>query len=177
MDLDDIRQLDKVVDRLAAAGPSGVSAPHCWFCGKIEAWFKCDCKDAQDARDGKRNKPRVVVRDGHTLIILDPEVMEREHNRRRKRYVPPADSSVNRPSVTPEQNAPKYGGETPAAQSVTGQDASVSAIPSECVTPAVTPVSAESVTLGPDSVTPSRTAASERQRRKRERDRAARGGT
>ncbi len=89
MDGDEIRKIDKVVDRLAAAGPSGVSAPHCWFCGKIEAWFRCDCKDAQDARNGKRAKPRVVVKDGKTLVILDPEVMAREHNQRRPRYVPP----------------------------------------------------------------------------------------
>ncbi len=91
MDLDEIRQIEKVVDRLKAQGPSGVAPPHCWFCGKVEAWFKCDCQDAQDARAGKRNKPRWVERkDGTQIIILDPDVIAREHNQKRKRYEPPA---------------------------------------------------------------------------------------
>lgn len=102
MDLEDIRKLDKVVDRLEAAGPSGISAPHCWFCGKIEAWFGCDCRDAQDAREDKRNKPRVIQGGGKMLVILDPEVMEREHNRRRKRYVPsPSVAPVTPVRLTP----------------------------------------------------------------------------
>lgn len=58
LDIEDIRQLRTVVERLRAQGPSGVSAPHCWFCGKVEAWFRCDCKDAIQAQEGKRNKPR-----------------------------------------------------------------------------------------------------------------------
>ena len=89
MDLSDIRKLDKVVDRLKAAGPSGVAPPHCWFCGKIEAWFRCDCKDAIEAQQGKRNKPRWVEKGGKSYIILDPDVIAREHNQRRKRYEPP----------------------------------------------------------------------------------------
>ncbi len=124
MDLKEIKELPTVVERLQASGPSGVSAPHCWFCGKIEAWFRCDCKDAQDARDGKRAKPRVVVKDGKTLVILDPEVMAREHNRARPRYVPP------KPVTLPTA----------------------------------------------ESVTPSRSPAAERQRKKRERDRAKQRG-
>lgn len=95
MNIEELRKIDKVVDRLAAQGPSGISPPHCWFCGKIEAWFRCDCKDAQDAQAGKRNRPRVVERDGKMLVILDPEVMAREHNQQRKRYAPPANTPAN----------------------------------------------------------------------------------
>ena len=69
MDLSEIRKLDKVVDRLAAAGPSGISAPHCWFCGKVgSVWFAipvgvpggstCDCVKSQEAREGKRPQPK-----------------------------------------------------------------------------------------------------------------------
>ena len=87
---EDIKELPTVVERLKAQGPSGIAPPHCWFCGKIEAWFKCDCQDAQDARAGKRNKPRWVEKDGKSYIILDPDVIARAHNQRRKRYEPPA---------------------------------------------------------------------------------------
>ena len=69
MDLDDIRQIETVVARLAAFGPSGISAPHCWFCGKVgSVWFTipvgipggstCDCAKSQEARAGKRDRPR-----------------------------------------------------------------------------------------------------------------------
>lgn len=101
MDIEEIRKLDKVVDRLAAAGPSPVSAPHCWFCGSCWAWFQCSCQDAQDARDGKRNKPRVVERGGQMLIILDPDIIERNKAWGRKRYEPP----VTQPApVTPSED-------------------------------------------------------------------------
>ena len=46
---------DTVVERLAAAGPSKISAAHCWYCGKGGVpWFTCDCPKAiaaQKARD------------------------------------------------------------------------------------------------------------------------------
>lgn len=103
MDIEDIRQIEKVVDRLAAIGPSGVRPPHCWFCGKLDAWFLCDCRDARDAQAGKRAKPRVEMRAGKTVIVLEPEVMAREHNRVWARYAPPANASpvsIKEPSVS-----------------------------------------------------------------------------
>ena len=78
----------RVADRIAkqTAGPNTAS-PHCWFCGKIEAWFRCDCADAIGAQQGKRNKPRWVrLKDGREVIVLDPDVIAREHNQGRKRY-------------------------------------------------------------------------------------------
>ena len=88
MEISEIRKMERVVDRLAAAGPSGIAPPHCWFCGKIEPWFMCDCKDAVAAQEGKRNKPRWVEKDGKPhitwvesdgkmLIVLDPDVIAR----------------------------------------------------------------------------------------------------
>lgn len=152
MELSDISGLETVKERLAAAGPSGVSAPHCWFCGKVEAWFRCDCRDATAAREGKRAKPRVVERDGHMLIILDPEVMARPHNQGRKRYVPPVHAPVQAPEIVHE-----------TVDTVTP------------VTPVELKTAPASVTVTPTDpgVTPLRSAAAERMRRKRERDRAA----
>jgi hypothetical protein len=143
MELSEIRQLEKVVDRLKAAGPSGVSPPHCWFCGKLSPWFWCDCRDAVDARAGKRAKPLVVDREGQMLIVLDPEVMARPHNQGRKRYVAPANSPPVTP-VTPVTPVERNG----APESVTGAG---------LVTP-----------LDP-GVTPVRSTAAERMRRMRER--------
>lgn len=73
--VEEIRELPSVVDRLAAAGPSKVRGPHCWFCGKIEAWFLCDCPEARDAQQGKRAKPRFDAKLG--AMILDEEIIER----------------------------------------------------------------------------------------------------
>ena len=95
MDLDEIRKIEKVVDRLAASGPRKVRPPHCWFCGKLDAWFQCDCPDARDAQAGKRAKPRVGMRDGKTVIVLEPEVMAREHNRVWARYEAPKPAPVH----------------------------------------------------------------------------------
>lgn len=77
MDIEEIRQIEKVADRLAALGPSGVRPSHCWFCGKIGAWFFCDCQEARDAQAGKRTKPRAVQRNGRWLMVLDEEIVKR----------------------------------------------------------------------------------------------------
>ncbi len=66
---------DTVVERLAARGPSGIRAPHCWFCGKVEAWFQCDCPEARDAQQGRRTKPRFDATLG--AMILDEDIIER----------------------------------------------------------------------------------------------------
>jgi hypothetical protein len=95
LDLDEIRELPSVVERIAAGGPSKTSAPHCWFCGKLTAWFLCDCPDARNAQAQKRPRPYAkVLKSGQRVIVLDPEVRDREHNRRRPRYVPPANKSA-----------------------------------------------------------------------------------
>ena len=75
MDLADIKELETVVLRLAARGPSGVRAPHCWFCGKIEPWFWCDCPEARAAQQGKRARPRFD--DDRGVMILDEEIIRR----------------------------------------------------------------------------------------------------
>lgn len=72
MDLQDIRQLPTVAERLKAMGPGQRRGPHCWFCGKVEAWFQCDCKEAVDAQQGRRPKPRFDAK-----MILDEEIIER----------------------------------------------------------------------------------------------------
>ena len=86
MDDENAEQFAKrVADRVAKQTGEQPSPAHCWFCGKVEAWFRCDCKDATDARAGKRNKPRWVEKDGKGYIILDPDVIAREHNQKRER--------------------------------------------------------------------------------------------
>jgi len=47
--------------------------PRCLYCGSGCPWWDCDCARACEVRAGKRPKPRVKVRDGKTLIILDAE--------------------------------------------------------------------------------------------------------
>ena len=84
MDLKEIRKIEKVVDRLAAIGPSGVSPPHCWFCGKVEAWLQCDCPGARDAQQGKRPKPRWDHR--RNCIILDEALIAANEKLGYKRY-------------------------------------------------------------------------------------------
>lgn len=75
MDSADIRELPTVVERLAAMGPRGVRGPHCWFCGKIEAWFLCDCHEALAAQQGKRVRPVFDAKRG--VMILDEEIVRR----------------------------------------------------------------------------------------------------
>lgn len=65
--IEELRGFEKVKERLEAAGPSNIRGPHCWFCGKGEPWFTCDCKkarEAQKSRDlGKRDGyPRFNVK-------------------------------------------------------------------------------------------------------------------
>jgi hypothetical protein len=86
--------LETVVERLEARGPSGISPPQCWYCGRIEAWFRCDCLDVQAIRRGEKDPPRVVSRDGHMLVILDEETIAR--NSGRKRYGVPGASPHQR---------------------------------------------------------------------------------
>lgn len=93
MDVEEIRELEKVVERLAASGPSKVRAPHCWFCGKIEAWFLCDCPEAREAQSGKRTKPRFDAKLG--AMILDEEIIQRNLDRGfGRRYEPPPANAV-----------------------------------------------------------------------------------
>lgn len=75
MELADIRELPSVVERLKAIGPSGVRGPHCWFCGKIETWFQCDCPEAREAQQGKRAKPRYDAK--KRAMILDEDIIQR----------------------------------------------------------------------------------------------------
>ena len=93
MDLNEIRQLPTVIARMAATGRSNIRGPHCWFCGKIEPWFTCDCKkarEAQKARDlGKRDGyPRFNVR-LNCIENLDEETIRFNEGLGFKRYVPP----------------------------------------------------------------------------------------
>lgn len=67
--------LETVVERLAARGPNPIRPVHCWFCAKIEPWWTCDCKDARDARNGLRAKPRYDAKLG--AMILDEDIIER----------------------------------------------------------------------------------------------------
>jgi len=75
VDLDDIRELPTVVARLEAMGPSKVRGPHCWFCGKIEAWFQCDCPEARAAQQPKHANPWYDVE--RDAMILDEEIIKR----------------------------------------------------------------------------------------------------
>ncbi len=101
---DEDRELEaRAAARIASQTPSNIAPPHCWFCGKLEAWFACDCRDARDAQAGKRAKPRVAFRDRKTLIVLDREVMDREHNQKRPRATPPVSNPV---STEPVSTAP-----------------------------------------------------------------------
>ncbi len=79
--------LETVVERLKAKGPSGISPAQCWYCQRIEAWFRCDCPDVLAIRAGQKEPPRVVERKGQMYVILDEETIAR--NPGRKRYVPP----------------------------------------------------------------------------------------
>jgi hypothetical protein len=88
-----------VVERLAAAGPSNVRGPHCWYCGKVQAWWDCDCEDVKLIKAGKKDPPRVVWRDGKMLVVLDEETIRRNQALGFKRYAPPAKSVT---PVTPE---------------------------------------------------------------------------
>lgn len=134
-----------VADRLAAQGPSGISAPHCWFCGKIEAWFACDCpkaREAQKARDRGDHNGYPRWNDATNCIEnLDAETIAFNEALGYKVRHPVTPSSANKAAVTPD--------------SVTQPST-------------VTPVD-------PEGVTPLRSAAAERMRRKRERDRAKQG--
>jgi len=61
----------------------------CFYCGGSSPWFLCVCGEAKEAQEGKRPKPRVVVRevDGRrqTFIIVEPEVADRAHVYKRYR--------------------------------------------------------------------------------------------
>ena len=86
-------EFNTVVERLAAAGPRQIMGPHCWFCGKVEAWFSCDCKKAREAqkdRDlGKREGyPRFNVR-LNCIENLDEETIRFNEGLGFKRLVPP----------------------------------------------------------------------------------------
>jgi hypothetical protein len=84
----DFSGLEKVVDRLAAAGPSNVSPARCWYCQRIQPWFLCDCPDVREIRVGRKAAPRVVFRGGHAIVILDEETIRKNEALGRKRYVP-----------------------------------------------------------------------------------------
>ncbi len=152
MDLSEIRELPTVVERLDARGPSGISAPHCWFCGKVgSVWFAvggpngnaaCDCVKAQEARAGKRPKPRwnPVT---NCIENLDAETIALNVALGYKVYAPPA-------PVTPI-----------AVKSVTRPHS-------------VTPAASDSVTPN-DPVTPPLSPAAERMRRMRQRRAKQRG--
>lgn len=92
-------ELESVVDRLRARGPSNQSAVRCWYCQRISAWWDCDCLGAREAREGKRPKPRVVFRDGKTIIVLDEETVRANEKLGRKRY---RSKAVHAAPVTPE---------------------------------------------------------------------------
>jgi hypothetical protein len=52
-------------------------ASRCFYCGVVgQAWFQCECESTKLIREGKRSKPRVVVKDGRTLVIHDVELYE-----------------------------------------------------------------------------------------------------
>lgn len=52
----------------------------CLYCGAISPWWECNCKSAAEVREGKRQKPRVITRDGQIVLIVDAETAERGVN-------------------------------------------------------------------------------------------------
>lgn len=80
--------LETVVGRLRARGPSNQSGVKCWFCQRIAPWWECDCVGATEAKTGKRPKPRVVFRDGVQVIVLDKETVQANVRLGRRRYKP-----------------------------------------------------------------------------------------
>lgn len=88
-----------VAARLAAQTPSNTRPAHCWFCGKIEAWFQCNCPEARDAQQGRRAKPRYDAK--LDAMILDEEIIRRNLDWGvARRYV------AAKPAVTPVTPAP-----------------------------------------------------------------------
>ena len=52
-------------------------ASRCFYCGVVgQGWFQCECESAKLIREGKRMKPRVAVRGGHTLVVHDEGLYE-----------------------------------------------------------------------------------------------------
>lgn len=58
-------------------------APWCFYCGRVGAWFTCDCSEALEARNGKRVKPKFVKRGELNVMVLEPELLERPWNKER----------------------------------------------------------------------------------------------
>jgi hypothetical protein len=54
-----------------------VQVARCLYCGSLGVWWECHCRASVEAQEGRRPKPKVLVRDGKTIIVVDAETAAR----------------------------------------------------------------------------------------------------
>jgi hypothetical protein len=101
-------------------------ASRCFYCGRVgQAWFQCDCDTAKAIAKGTYSKPKVLIKNGKTLVVHDERLIGLvDKYSGFPRYKPPVTDKSHA-----ESSAPKHGVETGVTRDSVESHLSKSAIP------------------------------------------------